>query len=257
MPNDTNPSEEELCLVDSCTTNTVLIEIKYFQTLRKRERNVLTIAGRDALIVGSEKAIITLPMGTQILIEDALLYPESTCTLLSYRDVRKNGIHVKTYEKNSEEYLLFTKLTGNGKQICNFLKCQCIPTWHDIRGHPGIGMMRKIITSSIGPDLTTTKFLQNSDFVFTACATGKLILRQLPLKIRAEPLQFLKKIKGDICDPIEPASGPFGYFMVLIDASTRWSHVCLLSTQNHVFVKIMSQLIKLKARYPEHRIKSI
>ncbi|KAJ1265267.1 hypothetical protein BS78_08G065200 [Paspalum vaginatum] len=104
--------------MDSCTTNTILTEIKYFQTLRKREGNVLTIVERDALIVGSGKAIITLPMGTQIVIEDALLYPDSTRTLLSYRDVRKNGIHVETYEENNEEYLLFTKLIGNGKQIC-------------------------------------------------------------------------------------------------------------------------------------------
>jgi hypothetical protein len=45
--------------------------------------------------------------------------------------------------------------------------------------------------------------------------------------------------------------------MVLIDASTRWSHVCLLSTRNHAFAKIMSQIIKLKANFPEHRINSI
>ena len=44
---------------------------------------------------------------------------------------------------------------------------------------------------------------------------------------------------------------------VLIDASSRWSHVSLLSTSNHAFAKIMAQLIKLKAYYPEHRIKSI
>jgi transposase InsO family protein len=45
--------------------------------------------------------------------------------------------------------------------------------------------------------------------------------------------------------------------MVLIDASTRWSHVSLLSTRNHAFAKITAQLIKLKAYYPEHRIQSI
>ena len=45
--------------------------------------------------------------------------------------------------------------------------------------------------------------------------------------------------------------------MVLIDASTRWSHVCLLSTRNHAFAKIMSQIIKLKAHYPEYRIQTI
>ena len=38
--------------------------MKYFQTLKKREENVMTIAGRDALIVGSGRATIILPMGT-------------------------------------------------------------------------------------------------------------------------------------------------------------------------------------------------
>ena len=42
-----------------------------------------------------------------------------------------------------------------------------------------------------------------------------------------------------------------------MDASTRRSHVSLLSTRNHTFAKIMAQLIKLKANYPEHRIQSI
>jgi hypothetical protein len=45
--------EEELCIVDSCTTNFIFRETNYFQTLTKRSGNVLTIAGRDATIVGS------------------------------------------------------------------------------------------------------------------------------------------------------------------------------------------------------------
>jgi hypothetical protein len=49
----------------------------------------------------------------------------------------------------------------------------------------------------------------------------------------------------------------FRYFMVLIDASTRWSHMCLLSTHNHAFAKFMTQDIRLKVNYPEYRIKSI
>jgi hypothetical protein len=55
----------------------------------KNRGNVLTIAGHDAVIVGSGRATITLPMGTTLVIEDALLYPDSTRTLLSYRDIRK------------------------------------------------------------------------------------------------------------------------------------------------------------------------
>jgi hypothetical protein len=77
--------EEEVCLVDSCTINSMFRETKYFLTLTKSNRNILTIAERDAMIVGTGRAAITLPMGTHIIIEDVLLYPDSTRTLLSYR----------------------------------------------------------------------------------------------------------------------------------------------------------------------------
>jgi hypothetical protein len=115
-------------------------------------------------------------------------------------------------------------------------------------------MMKKIIGNSIGHDMENAKFSQNKVFCCTACANKKLILRSSYLKIQAEPLKFLKRIQGDICGPIQPLSGPFMYFMVLIDASTRWSHVSILSTCNHAFTKIMAQLINLKAHYPKHWI---
>jgi hypothetical protein len=83
--------EEEICLVDSCTINSILKEIKYFQTLTKRTRNILIIVLRDVSIVGSGKAIITLFMGTQITIKNTPLYLNLTHTLLSYRDIRKMG----------------------------------------------------------------------------------------------------------------------------------------------------------------------
>jgi hypothetical protein len=81
-------------------------------------------------------------------------------------------------------------------------------------------MMRKIICNSNGHDLNEAKFPQSLDFMCTACATGKLILRPSRLKIQVEPLQFHEQIQGDICGPIQPLSKPFRYLMVLIDAST-------------------------------------
>ena len=62
----------------------------------------MTIAGQDALIVGLGWATITLPIGTQITMKDALLYPDSTRTLLSYRDIRKNGFYVETHRDNCD-----------------------------------------------------------------------------------------------------------------------------------------------------------
>ena len=53
--------EEELCLLDGGTTNSILRETKYFQTLTKRQGNVLTIVGLDATIDGSGRATIVLP----------------------------------------------------------------------------------------------------------------------------------------------------------------------------------------------------
>ena len=104
MSVDNKPKEKELCLVDSCTTKSILREIKYFHTLMKREGNIMTIAGQDALIVGLGRATITLPMGTQITMEDALLYPDSTRTLLSYRDNRRKCFHVETHQENKEDF---------------------------------------------------------------------------------------------------------------------------------------------------------
>jgi hypothetical protein len=79
--------EEEMCLVDNCITNSILRETQYFQTLTQRFRNILTIAGHDAMIVGSSRTTITFSNGTQVTIDDVLLYPDSTHTLISFRDI--------------------------------------------------------------------------------------------------------------------------------------------------------------------------
>ena len=42
---------------------------------------------------------------------------------------------------------------------------------------------------------------------------------------------FLKRIQGDICGSIHPACGPFKYYMVLIDTSTRWSCMFIINSQ--------------------------
>jgi hypothetical protein len=112
-----NPKDEEICLVDSCTTNTILREIKYFQTITKRTRNILAIVGCGACIVGSRKTTIIPSMGTQVIIKNALLYPDSTRTLLSYIDIRKNELCIVTHEENNEESLLVTKTNGDGFDI--------------------------------------------------------------------------------------------------------------------------------------------
>jgi hypothetical protein len=56
-------------------------------------------------------------MGTQITIENGLLYPNSTRILLSYRDIRKSELHIVTHEENNKESLLIIKTNGDGYDI--------------------------------------------------------------------------------------------------------------------------------------------
>jgi len=118
--------------------------------------------------------------------------------------------------------------------------------WHDRWGHPGLSMIKRITNNSNGHNLKKNDFPNHEDFVCIACAKGKLIALPSILKVRDESASFLERIQGNICGPISPLSGPFRYFMVLIDASTKWSHVCLLSTRNHAFARLMSQIIQLR-----------
>jgi hypothetical protein len=182
-------------------------------------------------------------------IEEALLYPDSTHTLISFRDIRKSELHVCTHEDNKEEFLLITKSFEYGHEVLEripsspsglyytyiklvphvtykmiFYNVDIFKTWHSRLGHPGIGMMRKIIWNCICHDLKDAKISKSNDFVCTSCAMEKLILQPSPLKIHAEPLKFLECIQGDICHPIQPLCGPFRYFMVLVNESIRRSH---------------------------------
>ena len=118
-------------------------------------------------------------------------------------------------------------------------------------------MMRRIILNLRGHLLKNTKVLLSKDYFCETCSQGKLITRPSMTKVDLESLTFLQRIQGDICRPIHSTSGPFKYFMVLVDASCRWSHVCLLSTRNVAFSRLLAQIIKLRAHFPEHSIKSI
>ena len=118
-------------------------------------------------------------------------------------------------------------------------------------------MMRCIVKNSNGNPLTSRQILVTDGSTCAACSKGKLIIKPSITKVTFESPAFLERIQGDICGPIHPPSGPFHYFMVLIDASTRWSHVCLLSSRNVTFAILLAQIIRLRAQFPDHPIKTI
>ena len=96
-----------------------------------------------------------------------------------------------------------------------------------------------------------------NEYSYGACSQGKLIARPSFTKVIFGSPVFLKRIHVDICGPIRPSCGPFRYFMILIDVSTRWSHVCLISTRNVAFTRLLAQIIRLRAQIPNYPIKTI
>ena len=56
---------EDICLVDSATTHTILKNKKYFCHLVMQDANVSTISGSANIIEGSGSASILLPGGTK------------------------------------------------------------------------------------------------------------------------------------------------------------------------------------------------
>ncbi|GJT81215.1 retrotransposon protein, putative, ty1-copia subclass [Tanacetum coccineum] len=117
-------------------------------------------------------------------------------------------------------------------------------------------MMKRIVENTHGHPLKDQKFSKMDKVpLCTSCSLRKSIVRPSPLKVKNESPMFLERIQGDICGPIHPPCRPFRYFMVLIDASSRWSHVSLLSTRNVAFAKFLAQIIKLRAHFPDYIVK--
>ena len=275
--------EGDVCLADCATTHTILREKIYFFNLIKTNTSVSTIYGTSNLIEDSGRANIVLPNGTRFHINDALYYSKSRRNLLSFKDICKNGYHIETMNEGNKECLNITSIFS-GKIIVaeklsafsfwlyhttiksiesnvvvnqKFNDPKIFNLWHDRLGHPGSSMIRRIIEHSNGHPLNNQKILLPNELSCEACSQGKLIVRSSINKIMSESPVFLERIHSDICGPIHPPCGPFRYFMVLIDASTRWSHVCLLSTRNVAFARLLAQIIKLRAHFSDYPIKTI
>lgn len=271
------------CLLDCGTTHSILKDRKYFSQLTRFQAYVNTISGKAKLIDGSGKACVMLKNGTKLTIDNALYSSKSRRNLISFIDVRRNGYHLETVEKDQKEYIYLTVKRCGKKHVCEILPAYSsglyrmdiqpveinlisnqklddkilLTLWHDRLGHPGTGMMHRIIENSNGHPIKNVRIPRSDELTCSACSIGKLITRPSMNKIATESPTFLERIQGDICGPIHPACGPFRYFMVLIDASTRWSHVSLLSSRNVAFAKLLAQIIKLRAQFPDHTIKRI
>ncbi|KAF3623838.1 MLO-like protein 2 [Capsicum annuum] len=71
--------------------------------------NVTSISNSANLLKGFGKAIIILPKGTKLIINNAIFSPTSRRNLMSFKDIRKNSYHIKIFDEMNLEYLGITK----------------------------------------------------------------------------------------------------------------------------------------------------
>ena len=161
--------------------------------------------------------------------------------LFGFKDIRRNNFHVETMNENNVEYLYITSNMSGKKEIlrklpafssglyyttiksiesCTIIKdklydSKSFKLWHDRLGYP---MMRIIIENSHGHPLKDLKILLLNKNSCIAYSQGKLVVKPSPSKINSESPSFLQRIQEDIYRPIHPLSGPFCYFIVLINA---------------------------------------
>jgi len=119
----TSTNDEDICLIDSATTYTILKSNKFFSCLVMREFNVSTISRTTNIIEGSGRATILLPRGTRLQIKNAFYSRMSNRNLLSFRDTHLNGYHIETNNEGNIEYLYITRIESNKKMCIGEIIC--------------------------------------------------------------------------------------------------------------------------------------
>ena len=286
----------EVALLDSATTHTILRDSSFFMfpgdhTDAWQVCKMHTIAGGRDFKYREGRATIVLLGGTTLEIENAMYAPDAHRSLISFKDLRGNGIHTTTSVIKEKEALVLQRetavlatafagcgglyelpitsgvttqkvsltselsqsRTGETTQPAGLLTKSEL--WHKRMGHPGSTMFRRMVPILSGHEVCMEDIHKLG--VCGACAQGKFINRPSRWKLLTELPPRLHRLHGDICGPITLRSGPFRYFMVLVDAAGVHFEVTLLSTRNIIFAKLLAMLIRFKAHYPEFPVKTL
>ena len=109
-------NSQELALLNSATTHTILWDSLYFSFTGSdtdiwQVCQMQTIAGGRDFKFREGRATIVLPGGATLLIANAIFAPSASQSLISFKDLRANDIHTMTIVKNNKEALLLQRET--------------------------------------------------------------------------------------------------------------------------------------------------
>ena len=110
-------TKDNLYLVDSAKTHTILKNQKNFSELMFIPRKVSTIAGPVQIIKSYERAHMMLLNGTHLFIKDALFLRSSRINLINFKDIKMNGYHIEIVSEGNNEYLCIVTNIGSQNQI--------------------------------------------------------------------------------------------------------------------------------------------
>ena len=153
-----------------------------------------------------------------------------------------------TAHAEADDLRIFSRATGSTdgdtiKQpkcyVFSMISSTKVGLWHH-----GTTMFQRMLPILTGHEVRPSDANKLGDCV--ACSQGKLIQRPFQWKLPTELPSRLQRLQGDVCGPINPPSGPFRYFLVLVDASETHFEVSLLSTRNVVFPKLLPMLLKFE-----------
>ena len=104
-----NDQGEEFALLDSATTHTILKNPNFFtiseNTPAWQMCELTTIVGKRTIRYCEGRVKLLLPRGTPLNINKAIFAPAAPCNLISYRDLRAQGIHLTTDLVDGEEVI--------------------------------------------------------------------------------------------------------------------------------------------------------
>ena len=94
----------------------ILKDQKYILKLTLITANVYTILGTSNMIEDLERANLILTYETKLDIHD-LYSSRSRRNLLNFKDIHRNGYHIKTIDENDLEYLSITSIISSKTYI--------------------------------------------------------------------------------------------------------------------------------------------